>query len=258
LTKQDNTSLNLRFLSKSELLGHAESCDKPHSKTSNKMVCRCRHNTCGDYCQECCEPYVQKKWRQSRDSNAGAFECEPCQCYGHSTECVYDEKIAEQKLSIDIHGKYDGGGRCLNCQHHTEGINCERCGRGYFRNFTRKVSDKDMCQACKCNLKVSTGACAEGTGKCECKPQFAGLECDECAVGYFDYAAGCKPCLCSINGTADHKCLPDSGRCVCKMNFDGDYCDRCAPGYYNFKAGCLPCECERAGSDGNICDAETG
>ncbi|CAF1272511.1 unnamed protein product [Adineta steineri] len=236
--------------------GHAESCDKPHSKSPNKMVCRCRHNTCGDYCQECCEPFVQKKWRQSRD--ADAFECEPCQCYGHSSECVYDEKIAEEKLSIDIHGKYEGGGRCLNCQHHTEGINCERCVRGYFRNFTRKVSDIDMCQSCKCNLKVSTGTCAEGTGKCECKPQFTGLECDECAVGYFDFAAGCKPCLCSINGTADHKCLPDSGRCVCKMNFDGDYCDRCAPGYYNFKAGCLPCECERAGSDGNICDTETG
>jgi laminin alpha 3/5 len=44
------------------------------------MVCRCRHNTCGDYCQECCEPFVQKKWRQSRDSDVGAFECEPCQC----------------------------------------------------------------------------------------------------------------------------------------------------------------------------------
>ncbi|CAF1597728.1 unnamed protein product, partial [Adineta ricciae] len=238
--------------------GHAESCDKPHPKSPNKMVCRCRHNTCGDYCQECCEPFVQKKWRQSRDAGAGAFECEPCQCYGHSTECTYDEKVAEQKLSIDIHGKYEGGGRCLNCQHHTEGINCERCVRGYFRNFTKKVSDVDMCQSCNCNLKVSTGACAEGTGKCECKPQFTGLECDECAVGYFDYAAGCKPCLCSVNGTADHKCLPDSGRCVCKMNFDGDYCDRCAPGYYNFKAGCLPCQCERAGSDGNICDAETG
>ncbi|CAF0941718.1 unnamed protein product [Rotaria sordida] len=238
--------------------GHAESCDKPHSKTPNKMVCRCRHNTCGDYCQECCEPYVQKKWRQSRDSTKGAFECEPCQCYGHSTECIYDEKVEKEKLSIDIHGKYEGGGRCLNCQHHTEGINCERCIRGYFRNFTRKVSDIDMCQSCKCNLKVSTGACAEGTGICECKPQFTGLECDECAIGYFDYAAGCKPCLCSINGTADHKCLPDSGRCVCKMNFEGDYCDRCAPGYYNFKAGCVPCECERAGSDGNICDAETG
>ncbi|CAF1033067.1 unnamed protein product [Didymodactylos carnosus] len=234
--------------------GHAESCDKTDPKTPNKMVCRCRHNTCGDYCQYCCPPFVQKKWKQSREKDG--FECEPCQCYGHSNECQYDENIDRQSLSIDIHGNYEGGGRCVKCQHNTDGINCEKCVKGYFRNITKKVSDSDVCQKCKCNLKFSTGNCAEGTGKCECKAQYSGINCDECSVGYYNYPE-CKPCLCSINGTADHKCLPDSGRCVCKMNYDGDFCDTCAPGYYNYPE-CQPCECERLGSDGNICDITTG
>ena len=57
---------------------------------------------------------MQKKWRQNRENQE--FECEPCQCYGHSSSCFYDPEIDEKKLSIDIHGNYEGGGVCVNCQ----------------------------------------------------------------------------------------------------------------------------------------------
>ena len=39
-----------------------------------------------------------------------------CQCYGHTSECVFDEEVEKQRLSIDIHGNYEGGGVCQNCQ----------------------------------------------------------------------------------------------------------------------------------------------
>ena len=56
-----------------------------------------------------------------------------CNCHGHSNQCVYDEEIAERRLSLDKYGRYEGGGRCLNCEHNTAGINCEMCAEGFWR-----------------------------------------------------------------------------------------------------------------------------
>ena len=39
-----------------------------------------------------------------------------CQCYGHSDQCIYDERVDLEGRSIDIHGNYDGGGVCQNCR----------------------------------------------------------------------------------------------------------------------------------------------
>ena len=30
-------------------------------------------------------------------------------------------------MSMDIHGNYEGGGVCEECQDHTTGINCQTC-----------------------------------------------------------------------------------------------------------------------------------
>ena len=38
-----------------------------------------------------------------------------CECFGHTTQCMYDEDVARNKRSLDIHGNYDGGGVCQNC-----------------------------------------------------------------------------------------------------------------------------------------------
>lgn len=39
-----------------------------------------------------------------------------CQCYSHSDECVYDAQVDSLGQSIDIYGKYIGGGVCQNCR----------------------------------------------------------------------------------------------------------------------------------------------
>lgn len=43
------------------------------------------------------------------------FQCEQCECNGHAQECQYDSRIASDKESLDITGRYRGGGICINC-----------------------------------------------------------------------------------------------------------------------------------------------
>ncbi|KAI6239109.1 Laminin alpha [Aphelenchoides fujianensis] len=235
--------------------GHAASCDILDTSRPRMWICRCEHNTCGDNCERCCAGFVQKKWAQSTETKE--FVCEPCNCHGHSEECVYDEGIDEAGLSLDIHGNYEGGGRCVNCRDHTEGINCNKCSSGYFRPAGRHWNETDVCQPCVCDPTKHTQNCAEETGVCECLPQFTGPNCDQCAAGYY-HPPECRPCECNVNGTVDGTCLPEGGKCPCKDGFAGDLCDKCAPGFTNLTAGCVDCECDPTGSDGTECDLTTG
>lgn len=45
--------------------------------------------------------------------------------------------------------------------------------------------------ACECNTQFSTGLCAEGTGQCECEPNYTGRKCDQCNKGYHQFPV-CK------------------------------------------------------------------
>lgn len=45
--------------------GHAETCDLTDPREPYKLLCRCKHNTCGSKCEECCPGYQQKKWRRA-------------------------------------------------------------------------------------------------------------------------------------------------------------------------------------------------
>ena len=72
--------------------------------------------------------------------------CVACQCYGHSDECVYNEEVAKNKSSIDIHGEMLGGGVCQDCQHNTAGINCEMCRDGYYRPFNVELDSPHVCR----------------------------------------------------------------------------------------------------------------
>lgn len=237
--------------------GHANTCDRSDSDNPNLLVCSCKHNTCGNQCETCCPGFVQKKWKQARADKI--FMCEPCECYGHATECLYDEEVDRLGLSVDMYGNYQGGGVCQNCQHNTYGVNCDKCVAGYYRPYGVLKNDTNACRPCECDLNVSTGECEEGSGRCLCRKEYTGLYCDSCAPGYEGYPT-CVPCQCHMNGTDGEICSLEGGQpCPCKENFVGNRCDMCASGYYNFPE-CTPCACETAtgGSVDNNCDVETG
>lgn len=56
-----------------------------------------------------------------------------CNCHGKSDECYYNQTVADMKLSVNIHGEYEGGGVCLGCSDNTAGINCQTCIDGFYR-----------------------------------------------------------------------------------------------------------------------------
>lgn len=74
-----------------------------------------------------------------------------CNCHGHSGTCEYDEEVDRQGLSVDIHGNYEGGGVCKNCQHNTEGINCNKCLPTYYRPYGKYWNETDVC---RCKLLI--------------------------------------------------------------------------------------------------------
>ncbi|XP_008557031.1 laminin subunit alpha [Microplitis demolitor] len=234
--------------------GHADTCDIRDPKQPKKLECICQHNTYGPQCASCLPGFQQKKWQISTAFKK--FTCEPCNCFGHSTECIYDPEVDEKHLSLDIHGAYEGGGVCQNCAHNTQGINCNQCKPKYFRPEGKPLNATDVCQRCDCDFFYSTGNCAESTGKCECRQEFTAPDCDSCAYGYFGYP-NCRPCECHLGGTDGYHCEAVDGSCPCKQNYAGAYCNLCAEGYYKFPE-CLPCECNPQGSLNDVCDVVTG
>ncbi|KAL7292410.1 hypothetical protein TKK_0013999 [Trichogramma kaykai] len=234
--------------------GHADTCDSLNPESPKELFCRCQHNTCGAQCDTCCKGFEQKKWRQSTYSKK--FVCEPCNCFGHSDECEYDPEIDEKHLSLDMHGNYEGGGRCKNCKHNTEGINCNRCKPKFYRPHDKAINATDVCQPCNCNFSNSTGNCFDGDGKCECSKEYTAPNCDSCSYGYYGFP-NCRPCDCVLNATDGDQCEAINGVCSCKENFAGHYCDICAEEYYGFP-DCFACECNPTGSLNNVCDVISG
>ncbi|XP_076189691.1 laminin subunit alpha-2 isoform X2 [Aptenodytes patagonicus] len=230
--------------------GHAKAC--PLDPATNKSVCQCEHNTCGETCDRCCPGFNQKPW------HAGTFlvkhECEPCNCHGKTEACYYDQDVADRNQSLNVRGEYIGGGVCVNCTSHTGGINCETCVDGYFRPKGVLPDNPDPCQPCSCDPNGSLhDTCvkdekhAEGDmlpGFCHCKTGYAGESCNRCALGYTGYPE-CLPCNCSLKGSANVD--PCIGPCICKEHVEGENCDRCKPGFFNLQRnnpkGCEECFC---------------
>ncbi|XP_026292152.1 laminin subunit alpha [Frankliniella occidentalis] len=234
--------------------GHAENCANPDPNDQYKLLCSCKHNTCGTNCEMCCPGFEQKRWRQSKRYEL--FQCEPCNCHGHSDKCIYDEEVDEKKLSIDIHGNYEGGGVCQSCRHNTEGVNCNRCKAKYYRPYGKPLNATDVCQPCQCDDPRFTGNCAEGSGQCECKQNFTAPYCDSCNFGYYGYPE-CKQCECFINGTRGNMCEAVGGQCQCKQAYGGRFCRECAQEYFGYP-NCTACDCNRIGSQSSVCQTETG
>ncbi|XP_071323558.1 laminin subunit alpha-2 isoform X3 [Trachinotus anak] len=241
--------------------GHAKAC--PLNALTQRFSCECEHNTCGESCDRCCPGYHQQPWM------AGTFLtrhiCEKCNCHGKAEECYFNHTVADLSLSLDIHGKYRGGGVCIGCQDNTAGINCQTCVAGYYRPAGVSAEEENPCIPCSCDPHGSVSqACVpdssqatptQPAGSCRCKEGFGGLRCDRCAVGYMGYPS-CQRCNCSVEGsTNDDPCITP---CMCKENVEGENCDRCKLGFYNLQGGnrrgCEKCSCMGVASQ---CSAST-
>ncbi|KAF7660100.1 hypothetical protein LDENG_00288180 [Lucifuga dentata] len=236
--------------------GHAKAC--PLNTVTKKFSCECEHNTCGESCDRCCPGYHQQPWM------AGTFltrhVCEKCNCNGKADECYFNQTVSDLSLSLDVHGKYRGGGVCVGCQDNTAGINCQSCVDGYYRPAGVSAEEEHACSPCSCDHhgSISQSCVADATqpaGSCWCKEGYAGQRCDRCAVGYMGYPS-CQRCNCSVDGSTNaDPCIPP---CVCKENVEGENCDRCKLGFYNLhmhnRRGCEKCSCMGVASQ---CSAST-
>ncbi|XP_026188237.1 laminin subunit alpha-5 isoform X2 [Mastacembelus armatus] len=254
--------------------GHAEACNAKDPSDPYKLQCDCQHNTCGVSCDQCCPGYNQLPWKPATTYSAN--ECEPCNCHRHSFDCYYDPEVDQKGGSMDIHGEHRGGGVCLNCQHHTTGVNCERCIPTHYRSPDHPIDSPLACSPCDCLSQFTDGTCEDLTGHCFCKPNYAGENCDSCASGFMNFP-DCYPipiypshngeakpagefinCECSAAGTVDNSCKPDprTRACICKPGFAGDHCDTCATGFYGIN--CQACQCSGPGCLDGLCDSVTG
>lgn len=255
--------------------GHADVCDAKDPADPFRLQCACQHNTCGGSCDHCCPGFNQQPWRPATMDSAN--ECQSCNCHGHARDCYYDPEVDRRNASQNQDHVYQGGGVCIDCQHHTTGINCEQCLPGFYRSPDHPLDSPHACRRCNCESDFTDGTCEDLTGRCYCRPNFTGARCDACADGFTGFPH-CHPvssfsndtgeqvlpagqivnCDCSAAGTQGNACRKDprAGRCVCKPNFQGAHCELCAPGFYG--PGCQPCQCSSPGVVDGTCDRDSG
>lgn len=230
--------------------GHAEDC--PPDPATQQLRCECKHNTCGESCNKCCPLFNQRPWRSG--TNLQHHACEPCQCFNHSDQCVYDAEIEKQRMSVTPDGVYEGGGVCQDCKHFTTGINCQECLDEYYRPSGISPYTAHGCRPCDCDrmgsldkICIKDDARITGNlkpGDCRCRHGFGGQRCDRCAVGFRNYPT-CDPCPCNRAGSANFATCDN--RCLCKANVEGEFCEKCKPGHFNLDEnnpdGCTKCFC---------------
>ncbi|NXH50568.1 LAMB3 protein, partial [Dicaeum eximium] len=241
--------------------GHAERCSPAGDQHSTQVPghCECQHNTAGPHCERCAALFNARPWAPAEDSDPRA--CQRCDCNGHSSSCHFDPELYRASGGAS-------GGVCDNCQHNTEGNNCERCKTNYFRNPRQELSHPEACLPCECDPEgtVPGSVCDPGTGRCVCKDNVQGDRCHLCKPGFAQLAganpAGCHRCSCNALGTRQDAvpCDGDTGSCSCLPNVVGSDCGQCAAGHWGLASGqgCRPCACHPRGSRSPHCNQFTG
>ncbi|XP_055362116.1 laminin subunit alpha-2 isoform X2 [Betta splendens] len=144
---------------------------------ANTGQCICPPNTIGERCDRC----APNHW--GHDITTGCKEC-GCSVIGSVT----------QQCNVNT--------GCCFCRDSFRGEKCNECQIGY-RDFPQ-------CTQCECNLPGSDTqtcdmerkvcACADRTGKCSCKVNVAGHNCDQCKPDTFGLSVrnplGCSKCYC--------------------------------------------------------------
>ncbi|XP_044138378.1 basement membrane-specific heparan sulfate proteoglycan core protein isoform X4 [Bufo gargarizans] len=197
--------------------------------------CRCPTGYSGLSC-ETCSPQFER-------IPGGPFlgTCSGCNCNGHASSCDSES------------------GYCINCQHNTEGPQCNKCKSGFFGDPTRGTAD--ACRPCPCPLmdprRRYSDTCfldTDGQPTCDnCLVGYSGRRCERCAVGYegdpMKPGGQCEKTFAGTTGICDERgsAVSSPNACVCKPHVSGRLCNECKSGtfYLNEKNpnGCLKCFC---------------
>ena len=251
--------------------GHASAClELPGVKNEPGMVhgrCECTHFTKGLNCENCQAMYNDGPWKPAVGKQTNA--CRPCNCNNHAISCHFDEAVYERSGRVS-------GGVCDDCQHNTQGQNCEQCKHFFYHDVSKNISDAEACQPCDCDPigSLDDGICdprtsvltGEESGRCHCKTNIEGRRCDICKNGFWNFDPdnpdGCEACTCNTLGTINNQgCNMRTGECTCKRYVTARDCNQCLPEYWGLsddRDGCKPCDCDPGGSYDATCDVVTG
>ncbi|KAF2982524.1 hypothetical protein EK904_014467 [Melospiza melodia maxima] len=164
-----------------------------------------------------------------------------CFCHGHAAHCAPAPGAPTPSVPGMIHG------RCV-CEHHTQGLNCERCEDFYQDLPWRPAegSNTNACRRCDCNehsrrchfdMAVFLATGNSSGGVCDgCQHNTMGRHCHLCKPFYYRHPrsdirspTACAPCRCDPRGTVagSSPCDPISGDCYCKRFVAGRSCSEC-------------------------------
>ncbi|XP_040915110.1 laminin subunit gamma-3 isoform X1 [Toxotes jaculatrix] len=167
-----------------------------------------------------------------------------CKCNGHASECVEGQH----------------GGLVCSCQHHTVGVDCQRCHPFYQDRPWARATGDSANECLKCNCSGRSDECvfdmeqyrSTGSGgRCvSCRDNTDGPHCERCRENHYRKSPEerCLPCNCNINGSVSLQCDVE-GRCACRVGVTGEKCDTCRAGFHSLgPGGCRPCDCDPSGS----------
>ncbi|KAM4529659.1 laminin subunit alpha-2 isoform 2-T2 [Fundulus diaphanus] len=156
---------------------------------ANTGQCICPPNTIGERCDRC----APNHW--GHDITTGCKEC-GCNAIGSVT----------QQCNVNT--------GCCSCRDSFRGEKCDECKIGY-RDFPQCIQCE--CSAGgsdsqTCDLERGVCACADRTGKCSCKENVEGHNCDHCKSDTFGLSVknplGCSKCYCY---GLTHSCMEAQG-----------------------------------------------
>jgi len=228
-------------------------CYEIEGVPESPICSECPPGRIGSRCELCMDGY----FGDPEGLNGQKTPCQRCQCYGN----IDLSNIGNCNRTT---------GECLRCIDDTDGFNCEKCKPGYFGDALApnpKPGEKN-CNPCGCHPfgtemqeEIELPVCNGITGKCKCKQNVAGHNCDQCQDGYWNLNSmvGCEACNCHPVGSIDSTCDDLTGQCHCREGIEGKHCDQLQPLHFAFSLeGGQRCDCDPTGSLSDQCDIETG
>lgn len=145
-----------------------------------------------------------------------------CLCYGHAAAC-----------QTGVNGMISP---VCECQHHTNGTNCDSCEDSFNDQKWRPAVAREAneCKACNCSGRSDSCFFDEDAyersgdrksgGVCIGCQNSTGSACQKCRSFFFADGDKCSPCDCSETGSLTTLCDQRTGQCDCMTGFIGRDC----------------------------------